>query len=119
MSSLNSAPKQTVIDIWKTGTYGQTVWHHRLDCGHVAQRSRRSPAQAIGCLACTGVTKNYTAYDPDATRLSLEQHTVAGLALKFGITPEFIDVHVEMAGDRPYPSLAIITLTHEDLKRLL
>jgi hypothetical protein len=38
--------------MWRTGAYGTTVWHHRLDCGHVEARKRRAPAGEIGCLRC-------------------------------------------------------------------
>ncbi len=47
-----SAPRRKVVETWTTGAYGTTVWHHRLDCGHVEGRKRKAPASEIGCLRC-------------------------------------------------------------------
>jgi hypothetical protein len=47
-----SAPRRRVVERWKTGGYGTTVWHHRLDCGHVERRKRRRPDDEVGCTTC-------------------------------------------------------------------
>lgn len=118
MGTLHQAPKREVLEIWRTGTYGQSTWHHRLECGHVAQKKRKSPAKSVACPACGGVepNKGYTIYDPEVARITMEQRVVAGLALRYGVQPEMIDVRIEMDGDTPYPALALVTLTREDLK---
>jgi hypothetical protein len=41
-----------VTEQWKTGDYGTTIWHHRLECGHVEQRRRKPVAQEIACTHC-------------------------------------------------------------------
>jgi len=42
------------VEVWQTGAgiYGASLWHHRLDCGHIESRKRRAPASAIGCVRC-------------------------------------------------------------------
>jgi hypothetical protein len=47
-----SAPRRRVTDIWKTGDYGTSLWHHKLECGHIETRKRRRPAEFIGCVRC-------------------------------------------------------------------
>lgn len=47
-----SAPRRKVVEMWTTGAYGTTVWHHRLECGHIEGRKRKAPAPEIGCLRC-------------------------------------------------------------------
>lgn len=50
--SRRSAPRQRIVEQWKTGDYGTTVWHHRLECGHVEQRKRKPVAAEIACTRC-------------------------------------------------------------------
>ncbi len=120
MSDLNKAPKREVLEVWRTGTYGRAAWHHRLECGHVAQKKRRSPGGTVACLDCLGVEprKGYVPFDPEVARISMEQRVIAGLALKFAVAPEFVDVRIELEGDRPYAAMATITLTREILRDL-
>lgn len=42
------------MKVWQTGahSYGQSVWHHELSCGHIEQRKRKAPASEVGCLRC-------------------------------------------------------------------
>lgn len=50
--SRRSAPRQRIVEQWKTGDYGTTVWHHRLECGHIEQRKRKPVAAEIACTRC-------------------------------------------------------------------
>lgn len=50
--SRRSAPRRAVIDKWQTGGYATTLWHHRLDCGHVEVRKRQAGTSEIACMRC-------------------------------------------------------------------
>ena len=55
--SRRSAPRRAVEEVWRTGDYATTLWHHRLECGHVESRKRRAPATEIGCLRCEAASE--------------------------------------------------------------
>lgn len=44
--------KRAVADRFRTGGYGTTMWHHRLSCGHVVSRRRRSEKEELDCVEC-------------------------------------------------------------------
>lgn len=98
-----SAPRRAVVEMWKTGAYGTTVWHHRLDCGHVEARKRRAPAGEIGCLRCearvqmeadTPVT--VAPASPEATLDSDVAILRARVASALGIPVDSVTVQVQL-----------------------
>lgn len=54
MSDLNrkKAPKQTVLEITRRGSWGQVIYSHKLDCGHIEERKRPAPTPTIACTRC-------------------------------------------------------------------
>ena len=50
--SLRSAPRRKVIEITKTGAWGEVTYQHRLECGHVEERKRPAKPELIGCGKC-------------------------------------------------------------------
>lgn len=52
MSDRHKAPRRAVLSVTHVGSYGTTLWLHRLECGHVEKRKRKAPASAIGCSVC-------------------------------------------------------------------
>lgn len=56
--SRRSAPRQRVVEQWRTGSgYGTTLWHHELACGHIEVRKRRAATSEIACLRCEAETQ--------------------------------------------------------------
>lgn len=118
--NLRKAPPRKVIEIWRTGTYGNAQWHHRLECGHVQVRKRKAPAPEAKCAACLEQPdtppERSARYDPLVQAASLEQHTTAGLAAHFELDQELITVVVD-ATDPPQVTYAQIMLPADYLRR--
>lgn len=60
-----------VVESWKTGGYGTTMWHHKLDCGHVTSARRKIPAgKDLECSECdeeaAGLRRISSLPDPEA-----------------------------------------------------
>ena len=105
--SRRSAPRRRVTDIWKTGDYGTSLWHHKLECGHVETRKRRRPTEWVGCVRCeaeTAIRRDVPLPEEDVIinrAASLETDAAvlrAKLAGAFGLTPD--SVTVQISGDR-------------------
>lgn len=46
------APKRDVVDITRTGAWGQVRYIHKLSCGHVESRSRAATTPSLACAWC-------------------------------------------------------------------
>lgn len=120
MANLRKGPPRKVLEIWRTGTYGQAQWHHRLECGHVQIRKRKAPAAEAKCAAClepdTPQEKD-ARYDPWIQAASLEQHATAGLAAHLDLDQELITVVVELNNNTPQVTYAQVMLPADYLRR--
>lgn len=102
--SRRSAPRQQVLEVWRTGSgYGTVWWHHRLACGHVEVRKRRAPAEQVGCLRCEAGAQVATVAAPDTYDRAASLDTDAAvlrarLASALGLPIEGITV--QLIGDR-------------------
>lgn len=52
MPDRHIAPRKRVVRVSRTGKWGNFVWTHALECGHVEKRKRKSSRSHIGCAAC-------------------------------------------------------------------
>ena len=50
--SSRSAPRRKVLEITKSGNWGEVVYRHRMECGHTDDRKRPAKAEEIGCTLC-------------------------------------------------------------------
>ena len=50
--SLKKAPRRQVVEVERTGDWGEVVYKHNLTCGHSEFRKRKSPKTHIACLGC-------------------------------------------------------------------
>lgn len=121
--NLRKAPPRAVLEIWRTGSYGQAQWHHRLECGHIEVRKRKAPAEEIKCAAClepeNSPRERDARYDPYVADAALVQRATAGLAAQLGVDQELITV-VTTIDDRgtPQVSYAQVMFTADHLKRM-
>lgn len=118
------APRRSVVRAERTGnSYGTTWWHHHLECGHIERRKRRAPAPSVGCLACAAnqlLDGNSTEVgDLWATVEVAGAHLVAEVASALRIPPEAIRPDIRMTGGDPVLHGAVVTLSANDLNRLL
>jgi hypothetical protein len=64
-------------EAWKTGGYGTTVWHQRLDCGHVMSKKRKlKPEVDIDCPECQELEEQRRSFEgmPDPEVTDAGQH---------------------------------------------
>ena len=50
--SRKAAPRRTILEIIKSGSWGRVEYRHRLECGHTEVRKRASSAPVISCTWC-------------------------------------------------------------------
>jgi hypothetical protein len=115
MAERRAAPRREVTGIERIGAWGEVRYRHQLTCGHVEIRKRPAPAPSIGCVACAAESKARVLDEALTTRLpevglldddwstmaDLETdlaRTRAGLAARFGIEAEAVDVVATEAG---------------------
>lgn len=106
-----SAPRRQVLEIWKTGDYGTTIWHHRLECGHVEERKRRRPSDEIGCVRCEmgeGLERLTAPGAPDpADSVDLDAAVLrAHLASGLGVPLDAVSI--QMSGGRLVGALVVL-----------
>lgn len=136
--SLKAAPRREVLEVIKVGDWGEVVYHHRLGCGHTETRKRQSSSSHIACSGCV-VAREFAQNGPARPLVadagledddldltpdefgSVEaeaQRVAAGLAARFGISTEAVDVAISARGGRAELGYAIVFLDADTAKRL-
>jgi hypothetical protein len=46
------APRKSVVEIRKIGSWGNIVYHHVLECGHIEKKPRASSSPKLACAWC-------------------------------------------------------------------
>lgn len=137
--SLKAAPRREVVEIVKIGDWGEVVYSHRLACGHTEIRKRQSPASHIACSGCVvarefaqnGLSRPVVVDapglpddDPDLIvdefgSLEAEaQRIAAGLAAKFRVSVEAVDVAISAQNGRADIAYAVVFLDADTARRL-
>ncbi len=115
--SLKAAPRRQVLEVSRTGDWGEVRYLHRLECGHVEVRRRRSPSENVACSSCMteGRLRKRVAFieaidnlPDDHDQLSYELAVVesnavrirAEIAARLGIPLDCVDVLVSDFGGR-------------------
>lgn len=80
-----SAPQRTVVDIIKTGSWGNVEYLHKLDCGHTEIRKRHAPTSVISCTGCV--------------KAQMAKDTLAQLATKPTVFVDVADIHDSVAAE--------------------
>lgn len=107
-----SAPRRAVVEVWRTGSgYGTTLWHHRLDCGHVEVRKRRAPAAQVGCVRCEagGQVEAVVPVGPVSAEATFDAEVAvlrARLAGALGVPADTVSIQVE--GSRVAGALVLL-----------
>ena len=135
------APFRDVIEIVKSGQWGDVVYKHRLSCGHIEERKRVAPANRMACTWCVVAAekeqdlRRLTAPQPtsqvlidvadlidqDTRDLAVEEDASriqAGLAAALGVPANSVDVILEDDDGALRLSYAIVFLSASDAKRL-
>ena len=128
--SLKKAPRRDVVNVERRGDWGEVTYAHHLSCGHVEVRKRQSPAPAIACSGCLAAfqfaagtipgrsLRPPVSDDPfvdDFASVEAKAAKVrAGLAKRFGVQLEAVDVAVDTS-DVTY---ALVFLDRDSATRL-
>jgi hypothetical protein len=133
--SRKQAPRRTVVNVERVGTYGRVEYVHTLDCGHSESRKRVAPSTLMACTACVlaeeyenrarseNVPQMYDTWDdpwdPSGSQIaSMENDTAqirASLAAKFGVPPEAVDVAVGDLDGTIVVQYAVIMLSADEV----
>lgn len=128
-----------MLEVVKVGDWGEVVYHHRLGCGHTETRKRQSSATHIACSGCVvarefaqnglsrpaavevaglPVDDDQAILDEIGTVESEAQRIAAGLAAKFGVSTEAVDVAISAQGGRAEVAYAVVFLDATTARRL-
>lgn len=69
--SRKKAPQRDVLEISKSGQWGEVVYRHLLSCGHIEERKRVAPANRMACTWCVVAKEK----EEDLRRLTAPQPT--------------------------------------------
>jgi hypothetical protein len=130
--SKKQAPQQTVVSISRYGEWGKVEYAHRLECGHTEIRKRATRAPKIACEQCVKanaakqmlskfvpvkVEDDFSWEDEIASSIAKIEQDIgrlrAGIASKFNIGPESIDVITEETEEGARVSYVVIILDAE------
>ena len=137
MSTVNrkQAPQQTVLSISRYGEGGKVEYAHKLECGHTEIRKRASRAPKIACEQCVKadtakqmlskfvpirIEESFDWDDDIASSIAKTEQDIgrlrAGIAARFNIGPESIDVITEETEEGAFVSYVVIVLDAEQAR---
>jgi len=125
------SPRRQVLRIEKVGSWGNVLYHHHLECGHVEIRNRVAPAQQIACAWC------FRANEKDKeikklirpTNISISENNIvddeirieqsrAAIASRFAVPLDAVDISSEDYAGQLIIRGATIYLSPEDVDRI-
>lgn len=98
--SRRQQPKRSVVSVEKAGKYPNVWWEHRLSCGHLERRKRRTAASKVACGQC-GAASGGVVPDDEATLLQYEGQVRAFVASEFRVELDAVEVETYMDGGYP------------------
>lgn len=136
--SRKAAPRKLITRIEKTGSWGQVEWLHYLECGHIAARKRKAPAEVMACTDCVLALKHQNQvqtprsepiFDDDlvdqlGSQLAAREKSVAqlraDLASRLGVSDDAIRIEVDEdeSNGAVGVSYAVVLLTADEIFRL-
>lgn len=139
--SLKQAPRREILEVTRVGDWGEVSYEHRLSCGHVEIRKRKSPKTHIGCLGCvkaadfeaavTSVTvvpvesvsrsdnPDWNLVEEIASVESQVERLRAAIAAHNGISGDSVDVVISQATTRPEVSYVLAFIDANAAMRIL
>ncbi|NBX50818.1 hypothetical protein EBT25_12970 [bacterium] len=126
------APRRKVVEINKTGTWGNIQYTHVLECGHREKRARAATSKELACVMCLRMKdkelemtalakpKQISAeYDVDVnSKETIAQMMRAGIAANLKIPHEAIDVVMRDNNGNLEISSVVLFLSAADASRI-
>jgi hypothetical protein len=100
------APRKSVVEIRKVGSWGNIVYHHVLECGHIEKKPRASTSPKLACAWCLRaeeVEKSLTMLALPSNRAVIDDEDSASvetsimsaqatIAARLGINTDAVDI---------------------------
>jgi hypothetical protein len=130
MSERKKAPRRKIISIQRTGSWGNVVYEHLLECGHTEKRPRASTAPQISCTWCLrsqakeleiralAVPAKSKEFDSSIGEIEIAK-IKAKLSHTFSIRQEQIEISVVDKFGEQKISGAVVFLSEEDVRKLV
>ena len=127
------APKREVVDITRTGAWGQVRYIHKLSCGHAESRPRAATTSSLACAWCLRAEhKNLemkalsspSSFAPIKEEQSLSAFETgvdkmrAAIASRFSVPQDAIDITVVDENGELIIKSAVVFLSSLDVARL-
>lgn len=129
-SEHRKSPRRKVISISRVGQWGEVLYEHLLDCGHVERRPRASRAAQIACVWClrsqakeleiTALAKpaKIIQIDSSVNEIAIAQ-VKAKLCHTLGVTHEQVEISVIDKQGEQKISGAVVFLSESDVHKLI
>lgn len=124
------APRRQILNVTKSGSWGNFAYHHELSCGHIEVRKRASTGD-IACAWCFRAKQRDAEMKSlvsgpilliDEPDLGLEEmkidKTRATLSSRFGVPLDAVDVMAEDINGKLVIRSAVIYLSALDVEKL-
>jgi|LauGreDrversion4_2_1035121.scaffolds.fasta_scaffold01805_7 hypothetical protein len=126
------APRKKILEIRKTGTWGNVQYVHILECGHSENRARASSAKELACVMCLRMKakeiemtslSNPSVFDESYdTNVNIKETRAqmirAGIASSLKISHEAIDVVMRDVNGNLEISSVVLFLSATEASRI-
>ena len=126
------APRRSVVEVRKVGSWGNIVYHHILACGHIEKRPRNESQKKLACIWClraeqktlemaslaTVPARSFVSDEDFATREAFIMDAQATIASKLGVATDAVDVVTQDVNGVLEIKYATVFLTANDVHRI-
>jgi len=134
--NLKAAPRRAIVNIERSGSWGEVTYSHALECGHTENRKRPSTSTSIACAGCVRAEQyrqqaaklpppvdDDEILDDIGSRLAVAEKTAAQLKAEivahFNVPAEAVDIAMDDENGTLQPSYAVIILSADEMSALL
>lgn len=126
------SPRRKILEIRKTGTWGNVQYVHILECGHSETRARAATSKELACVMClrlkakeiemTSLSKPSIVDDSYDTNVNIKETRAqmirAGIASSLKISHEAIDVVMRDVNGNLEISSVVLFLSATEASRI-
>jgi len=128
-SEHRNSPRQKIVEIRRSGSWGNVVYEHILACGHIEKRPRVQTSKSLACVSCLRTQKKELEIlslraPVDSPEPYIEQSEIniarvkAKLAHHLGISLEQIEVSVIDKFGKQKISGAVVFFSEGDVNKI-
>jgi len=127
------APKREVVEITRTGAWGQVRYIHKLSCGHAESKPRAATTSSLACAWCLRAEQKNLEIkalsSPSSFTVLKEEQSLSAfetgvdkmravIASKFSVPQDAIDINVVDENGELIIKSAVVFLSSLDVARL-